>query len=169
MGDRKKTANDSWSVAKTGLSDSALPLKVGGKSIPTAVDELDKSKNRFDIAYRALLAADKKFASAPDSIAGAQEYLVAYSNYIQAIYDLQSRVQHFNQTGWKGLVSGINFALDAATLPLLMVGAGEAAVGLKFAFQQGFKSAGSLMLKSMPKAAAFSAGYAVDMTAGDFL
>ena len=144
--------NDAFIVAKTGISNPALPITVGGKSVPTEIAELDESAIRFDKAYKALVAADRKLAGSPNNKENAQQYLFAYVKYIQAGYDLQSRVQHFDQSGMKGVVNGITFALDAATVPLLAVGAGEILTGVKTTFQLGFKAAASQALKNMPKA-----------------
>ena len=162
IGGVEKKANDPWAVAKLGGAayDPNLPTKVGGESVPVEIAELDKSKANFDKAYLSLMAADKKLAGSPNSKESAQEYLLAYAKYIQTGFDLQSRVSHFDQSGLKGVVNGITFALDAATAPLLAVGAGEIVTGAKLAFQQGFKLAARQALKAMPKSFLSSAGYA---------
>jgi hypothetical protein len=102
-GGAERKTNDAFIVAKTGMSDPSLALKAGGTSVPKEAAELDGSKANFDKAYVALVAADKKLAASPNSKENAQEYLFAYAKYIQTGFDLQSRVQQFDQSGLKGV------------------------------------------------------------------
>ena len=168
IGGADRRANDAWKVAKTGQFDPNLPIEVGGRSVPKAIADLDKSKANFDLAYNALIGADRQFAKNPDNAASASGYMMAYANYVTALFDFQSRVQQMDQSGLKGVVNGLNFALDAATIPLLAVGAGGLFTGVKFAVSESFAQAGSLMLRNLPKMAPGALGYAGIVASKDY-
>jgi hypothetical protein len=134
------------------------------------VQNLLKAGADCNIAYKKFVAAHNSLKNSPTDPKCAQGYMLAQIEYVTRLHDIQAQIAHFEQSNQKGkaIINGINFALDAVTLPLLAVGVGELYAGLKMGVSEGFAWAGKAFLKNMAKGALPTLGYAGLMTAGDY-